>query len=211
VNIHTRSLGLLIGATTVLALASCGSAGSATSTASTSAARPTSASPSTASPSPSLSQTSAPPSSEPATPVSAPGVPTPADSGESSVLTIANSKELAALMKVGDACDESVAAFADAHAGESIEFDASIAAMANHEDYKTRWDILIAPGNKGADSSRGPAFQYTNINVFDLNLTGSNVPDTVGVGDLLHVIADVGEYDATSCLFHLSPVSTTVR
>lgn len=114
-------------------------------------------------------------------------------------------------MEVGDACDDSVAAFAEAHVGEQIEFDASIAAMANHEDYKTRWDILIAPGNKGPNSSRGPAFQFNNVNVFDLNLTGADVPASVGVGDRLHVVAEVGDFDSTSCLLQLTPVTTTMR
>lgn len=126
-------------------------------------------------------------------------------------LTVKNSKSFAALLKVGDYCDESVAAFANDEAGKTIEFDASIAAMSNHDGYSTRYDILVAPGNKGPESSTGPAFQFRDVNIADLNLQGSDVPDTIGVGDRIRVVALVGEYNPDQCLLFLEPVSTTFR
>ena len=49
------------------------------------------------------------------------------------------SKELAALLKVGDYCDQSIASFASKYADRTIEFDGSIAHMMYHGDYHTRW------------------------------------------------------------------------
>ena len=45
----------------------------------------------------------------------------------------------------------------------------------------------------------------------DLGLTGPNVPDYIGPGDNLHVVAKVVVYEGDSCLFLLDPVSTSVR
>src|SRR3954447_26265463 len=72
------------------------------------------------------------------------------------VVTAANSKELAALLKVRDYCDQSIASFASKYADRTIEFDGSIANMMNHGDYDTRYDILIAPGNNGPESTIVP-------------------------------------------------------
>lgn len=83
--------------------------------------------------------------------------------------------------------------------------------MANHGDYDTRYDILVAPGNKGPESAVGPAFKFEDVNVFDLNLTGAKIPDSVGEGDRFRFVAQVLEYNPDQCLFLLAPVSTSVR
>jgi hypothetical protein len=127
------------------------------------------------------------------------------------VLTIANNEELAALMKVGDTCDESIARFADKYAGRTIEFDGSIAHMANYGDYDTRYDILLAPGDDGPETGLGPALKFEDVNMLDLNLVGANQPDYIGAGDLFQFVAEVGEFDPVPCLFFLEPVSTQVR
>ncbi len=122
-----------------------------------------------------------------------------------------NNEEFAALLAVSDPCDEALAPFADKYGGRTIEFDGSIANMANHGDYDTRYDILIAPGNKGPESTVGPSFKFEDKNVFDLNLTGSNVPNSVGEGDRFRFVAEIVEYNQTQCLLFLEPVSTRVR
>jgi hypothetical protein len=83
--------------------------------------------------------------------------------------------------------------------------------VANHGDAKTRYDFLIAPGDQGPESTRGPEFKFEDVNYLDLNLTGPNTPDAIGMGDLLHVVARVEEYNPTQCLFFLDPVTTEVR
>lgn len=126
-------------------------------------------------------------------------------------LTPANSPELEALL-TGPADGASVEAFAQTYAGELIEFDGSIGAMNNHDGYATRYDILITYGDYSeTHSNGGPSFQFRDVNITsDLNLTG-DVPDTIGVGTNVHVIAEVGSFDPMSMLFQLKPRETRVR
>lgn len=133
------------------------------------------------------------------------------ESDANQVLAVENSKDLAALLAVPDYCDETIATFAAKYEGRTIEFDGSIASMLNHGDYDTRYDIVVHPGDKGPKSVVGPAFKFEDVNVPDLHLTGANIPDSVGTGDLLHVVARVGEYNPDQCLFFLEPVSTEIR
>lgn len=127
-------------------------------------------------------------------------------------LTVENNEDLATLLSGTATGGEIVENFAANYKGKLIEFDANIAAMNNHGSYKTRFDILIAAGDYSTTTSKGPNFQFRDVNIVsDLHLTGSNVPNTIGKGDNLHVIAQVGEFNSSSQLFFLKPVSTTVR
>ncbi|OFI38254.1 hypothetical protein BIU82_18375 [Arthrobacter sp. SW1] len=127
------------------------------------------------------------------------------------VITAKTSKELAALLVVPDNCDDSIAGFASKYEGRTIEFDGSIANMINHGSYKTRYDILLYPGDLGSASTTGPAFKFEDVGIHNLNLQGKNIPAYVGVDDKLHIVANVGEFKSSQCLFFLEPVSTEVR
>jgi hypothetical protein len=127
------------------------------------------------------------------------------------VLTADNSEEFAALLAVPDYCDETIAPFVAKYGGRTIEFDGSVANLANHGDYDTRYDILVAPGNKGPESTEGPAFKFEDVNVADLNLTGAGIPDSVGAGDRFRFVARVVEYNPNQCLLFLAPVSSRAR
>ncbi len=124
------------------------------------------------------------------------------------VVTKNNSEAFAAILGVSDPCDESVGSFAAENGGRTIEFAGSIQNMANHGDAKTRYDILVSPGNKG---NVGPNFKFEDVNVFDLKLTGTKIPDSVGQGDRFRFVAQVVEYNPDQCLLFLAPVSTKVR
>lgn len=124
------------------------------------------------------------------------------------VLTKGNSEEFAALLKVSDPCDESVGSFASEYGGRTVEFDGSIANMANHGDADTRYDILVSPGNKGPESTVGPNFKFEDVNLFDLKLTGT---DSVREGDRFRFVAQIVEHNQTQCLLFLEPVATRVR
>jgi hypothetical protein len=41
------------------------------------------------------------------------------------------------------------------------------------------------------------------VNVFDLNLTGAKIPDSVGGGDRFRFVAQVVKYNPTQCLLSL--------
>jgi hypothetical protein len=168
-------------------------------------------------PNPSAAQTTAS-TAPPAEPTSeTPSETSEADATESNepndeqVLTADNSEEFAALLAVPDYCDETIGPFVARYGGRTIEFDGSIANMANHGDYDTRYDILIAPGKKVPESTVGPAFKFEDVNVSDLNLTGAKIPDSVGEGDRFRFVSQVVKYNQDQCLLFLAPVSTRVR
>lgn len=130
---------------------------------------------------------------------------------ESVVLTAENNPDLAALL-AGPQDGPSVEAFATKYEGQTIEFDGAIAAMNPHDGYTTRYDILISVGDYSETQSfGGPNFQFRDVNVTnDLSLVG-NVPDSIGIGDNLHVVARVGAYEPDTTLFLLAPLTTQVR
>jgi hypothetical protein len=139
-----------------------------------------------------------------------PAVPTP--SAEDEPLTVENNADLAALVAITDASVPAVGEFAAKYRGRTIEFDGNIAYMNNHGDYTTRYDILIGAGDYSETSMAGPNFQFEDVNITnDLHLTGSNIPDTIGTGDNLRIVARVVDYNSTQELFFLEPISTEVR
>lgn len=148
----------------------------------------------------------------PAAPATTASEATPTQPAAEETLTAANNAELAAVLTVSDPNDPLVAAFATAHRGRVIEFDANIADMTTHGDYETRFDILVGAGDFSPTSMTGPYFQFRDVNVTsDLGFTGANVPDYIGTGTNVHVVAEVVGYESASGLFLLEPVSTQVR
>ncbi|MDQ0846057.1 DUF4839 domain-containing protein [Streptomyces sp. V1I6] len=147
-----------------------------------------------------------------ATPTPAP-TPTPsaAEPAAAEMITTENNPEFAALLKTADTCDEANLDFATRYEGQTVAFNGSITHMAPHGDYETRYDFLLGPGDDGPQTTVGPAFKYEDVNVFDLKLTGKEIPATVGEGDTFRFVAEVGEFNADQCLFFLDPVSTEVR
>ncbi len=55
------------------------------------------------------------------------------------------------------------------------------------------------------------SFKFEDVSALDLNLSGSNSPDHVGMGDNVHVIARVEDFDSDTGIFLLDPVTTEVR
>ncbi|MFA7764432.1 DUF4839 domain-containing protein [Streptomyces sp. NRRL S-448] len=142
---------------------------------------------------------------------SATSTPTAAESAATEVITPQNNPEFAALLLKADTCDDANLDFATRNKGRTIAFDGSIVNMAPHGDYATRYDFLLGPGDNGPKTGVGPAFKYEDVNIFDLKLTGKEIPATVGAGDRFHFVAKVGEFKANQCLFFLDPVSTETR
>lgn len=151
-------------------------------------------------------ETTAPPTTAPATTTT-----TPPEPALPAVLTPDNNAGLASLLTEPDNCSDKMRNFAFQYAGKVIEFDGNIADVAPHEGYDTRFDFLVVGGDFSTTTQTGPTFQFQDKNAFDLNLTGSNVPDSITAGLNVRIKAEVGEYNPTTCLFQLSPVSTQVR
>ena len=114
-------------------------------------------------------------------------------------------------MLKADYCDDRIETFATKHGGETVEFAGIILDLARRGDTKTRYDILIAPGNT-VEATEGPLFRYEDVNTTsDFGWAGSNLPDTVGTGSKLRFAAEVGDYDTDRCLLSMAPVATRVR
>ena len=130
---------------------------------------------------------------------------------EEEIITVDNNEEFAAVLNTKDPGDQIIEEFAVKYAGRTIEFDGNIAHMMYHGDYTTRYDFLIYAWDYSETSVSGPSFKFEDCNILDLNLIGDNVPDAVGMGDNLHFVAKIINYDETSQLFYLDPISTEVR
>lgn len=131
---------------------------------------------------------------------------------DTTVLTVENSEDLKALLEVRDPGDPYVSEFAEKYDDREIEFDACIVSILNHEDYDTRYDILIYVGDyEGEGFGYGPSFQFEDVGVYDLGVDDLYLPDYISEGRNIHVVARVDEYEDRSQLFKLDPVSVTAR
>lgn len=131
---------------------------------------------------------------------------------DTTVLTVKNSEDLKALLEVRDPGDPYVSEFAEKYDDREIEFDACIVSILNHEDYDTRYDILIYVGDyEGEGFGYGPSFQFEDVGVYDLGVDELYLPDYISEGRNMHVVAKVDEYEESSQLFKLDPVSVTAR
>ncbi len=72
--------------------------------------------------------------------------PEPAEPESDEALTVENNEDLAALLAAVEDYDL-FKEFAATYQGSTIEFDGIVAAMNQHGDYKTRYDILIFAGD----------------------------------------------------------------
>ena len=131
---------------------------------------------------------------------------------DTTALTVENSEDLKALLEVRDPGDQYVSEFAEKYDDREIEFDACIVSILNHEDYDTRYDILIYVGDyEGEGFGYGPSFQFEDVGVYDLGVDDLYLPDYISERRNVHVVAKVDEYEESSQLFKLDPVLVTAR
>lgn len=123
-------------------------------------------------------------------------------------LTVENCPDLAALLSLRDPGDPSVSAFASKYSGQVIEFDGCVMNMQHHGDFDTRWDVLLGAGDYDENSALGPNFHLTDVNFYDMNVSGG---DRVYAGLNVHIVAKVGDYNSNSQLFELDIISMTIR
>lgn len=123
-------------------------------------------------------------------------------------LTAENCPDLAALLLLRDPGDPSVATFASKYHGQVIEFDGCITDMQRHENYSTRWNVLLGSGDYSVNSALGPNFRLTNVTFGDMNVSGG---DSVYAGLNVHIVAEVGDYNSNSQLFELDIISMDIR
>lgn len=145
------------------------------------------------------------------TPSEEPTPTAPATAELPDILTTKNSPEFAALLKLGDNCSGKISKFAKKYNDQKVRFNGSIQAMAPHGNYDTRFDFLIGAGDYDPNTAIGPSFQFRDKNIFDLNLTGKNIPDYIKVGQNYTFTAELGDYNPDTCLYQLTPVETKAR
>ena len=144
-----------------------------------------------------------------------PNKPTENESSDSTIdteqaenLTAENCPDLESLLALRDPGDPLVATFASKYSGRVIEFDGCVNSMQHHEDYTTRWDVLLGAGDFDENSTSGPNFHLTDVNFSDMNVSGG---DSVYAGLNVHITAKVGSYNATTQLFELDIMSMHIR
>ena len=123
-------------------------------------------------------------------------------------LTVENCPDLAALLALRDPGDPSVSAFASKYYGQVIEFDGCVMNMQHHGDFDTRWDVLLGAGDYDENSALGPNFRLTDVNFYDMNVSGG---DSVYAGLNVHIVAEVGDYNSNSQLFELDIISMDIK
>lgn len=130
---------------------------------------------------------------------------------QAETLTIDNCEELATILQLKNEFDDRIKKFAVDYAAQAIEFDGNIAYISPHGSYKTRYDLLIYAGDYSETSLSGPNFQFSDVGVRDLGLSGLELPEFVHAGGNIHVIAVVEKYKESSGLFILVPVLISPR
>lgn len=97
--------------------------------------------------------------------------------------------------------------FSEAYKGKTITFDGWVGSLQNHENYTTRWDVLILAGDNGGASS-DLNFRLTDVSFLDMNVVNS---DALHQGDNITITAIVDDYNATAGWLELQPVSISIR
>lgn len=96
------------------------------------------------------------------------------------------------------------------YSGQKIRFDGSINYLGKHENYDTRYDLFICVGDFDPNGGPGPDFYINDVNMFDLNFVGGNIPDTFGTGDDITITAIVKGVWGDGYV-ELEPVSMSFR
>lgn len=130
------------------------------------------------------------------------------DENQAEHLTVANCPELATILATKDPGDPFISSFASKYYGQVIEFDGCVNNLQHHESFNTRWDVLLGAGDFNPNSATGPNFHLTDVNFYDMNVSGG---DSITTGTNVHVVAEVGDYNANSQLFELNIISMQIR
>ena len=83
--------------------------------------------------------------------------------------------------------------------------------MNNHGNYNSRYDILIGTGDYDENSMIGPGVQFSDVNAHDCGVDKVYLDQYLKIGYNVHIIAEVGEYNSNTGIFHLIPISVVVR
>jgi len=125
-------------------------------------------------------------------------------------LTVDNNDELLVVLSK-DSDYDTYTDFAKKYEGQIIEFDGRIDYVVNHEDYDTRYDILVSAGDFDPNSQTGPTFKFEDVAAFDLDLETLFLEDIIKVGENVRITAEVDSFNSNTGIFFLEPVSVVLR
>lgn len=123
-------------------------------------------------------------------------------------LTIENCEDLALILSCTSETDSSYSSFASKYNGKIIEFDGNIFYLTTHENYKTRYEMLLSVGDYDEEHRIGPDFKFDEIATYEIDYGDL---DSVSAGTNVHIIAEVVYFDSDSYLFYLEPIAISVR
>lgn len=133
------------------------------------------------------------------------------EDASSQILTEENNPEFANILN-GTGAEADNRAFVDKYKGRTIEFEGYIADLALKANKKTRYDMLLLPGDYIPDTAKGSYFQFPDINLTnDLKLTGENRPSSIGNNQNLHIIAEITGASQDAEIIYLKPIETRAR
>lgn len=118
---------------------------------------------------------------------------------------------MANLLQLKDPADPSVKDFANKYKGKIIEFDGRIDYLTQHENYKTRYDILVSAGEYDENTQIGPTFQFSDVGLQELGIKDLYLPEFVKVGSNIRIVSKVETYNEDTGIFRLSPISIQER
>ena len=127
------------------------------------------------------------------------------------ILTIDNCPDLASVLSNTADVDDSYTVFSEKYREKTIQFDGRIDYLVNHDNYDTRYDILVSSGDYDPDSQIGPTFKFENVNAYNLGLESLFLENEIAVGDNVRITATVGEYNDDTGIFFLMPVKIEQR
>ncbi len=136
-----------------------------------------------------------------------------ASESEKMILTEESCKELASILALTAEIDPLYSDFAETYKGRLIEFDGCITYMENHDNYNTRYDILLSAGDYVDENTAnpGPIFKFEDVNAMNLGIEDLFLPEFFKIGCNVRVVAEILEFNSDTGIFFLEPVSVKER
>ena len=128
-------------------------------------------------------------------------------------LTVENCEDFARLLSTDAEYDSSYISFVNKYEGKTVEFDGCITYIANHDDYKTRYDLLLSGGDYIDDDTAnpGPTFKFKDVNTNDLGIDDLYLPSFVNIRSNIHIIATIESINEDTGIIELDPIAITER
>lgn len=124
------------------------------------------------------------------------------------ILTIDTCSDLKILLSIDAEIDTMYSEFAKTYKNATILFDGCITYVVNHDNYDTRYDILLSGGDYVDEntSNLGPTFKFEDVNTYNLGIESLSLPSFVKAGTNVRVTAIVQSFNENTGVFLLKPV-----